>query len=64
MIARGARGKPRLWLILVGVAIGLSVGLTVGLPLGVAGSVGVATPAFAEDETFLFDVLRIWSISH
>jgi hypothetical protein len=60
MMARGARGKPRPWLILVGVAIGLSV----GLPLGVAGSVGGATPAFAGHETFLFDVLRIWSISH
>jgi LPXTG-motif cell wall-anchored protein len=67
MMARGARGKTRLRLILRGVAIGLSVGLsagltvglTVGLPLGVAGSVGGAAPAFAEDETFLFDVVTL-----
>jgi len=67
MMARGARGKTRRRLILrgvaIGVAIGLSVGLTVGLsvglPLGGAGSVGGATPAFAEDETFLFEVVTL-----
>jgi len=63
MMAHGARRKTRLRLILAGVALGMSVGLTVGLsvglPLGVAGSVGGAAPAFAEDASFLFDVVTL-----
>ncbi len=63
MMSHGARGKTRRRLILAGVAIGLSVGLSVGLPLGVplglTGSVGSVSPAFAGEDTFLFDVVTL-----